>query len=226
MAAPDSRRHTLRLAGLGVLSVVALGALLWFGYRALLGSSDADLPVVTAPEGDYKVAPKDPGGLNVDHQDVQIYEALVRGRPGAVPETIGPLPEAPRPVIPAPGARARSGGTRQEDRTHAGAGPAGRQRSRRGPARAAKAPARSGCRRPRTKFPVQLGAFSTRCPPPARHGSPSRNVTATCSAAWMRSSSPARGSCAFVRGRSRRRALAQLVCEQLKARNVDCFIVR
>ena len=102
MAAPDSRRHTLRLAGLGVLSVVALGVLLWFGYRALLGSSDADLPVVAAPEKDYKVAPEDPGGLNIDHQDVHIYEALVRGRPGAVPETIGPLPEAPRPVIPPP----------------------------------------------------------------------------------------------------------------------------
>lgn len=224
MAAPDSRRHTLRLAGLGVLSVVALGALLWFGYRAMLGSSDADLPVVTAPEGDYKVAPKDPGGLNVDHQDVQIYEALVRGRPGAVPETIGPLPEAPRPVIPAP---APAPAPAEPDRK---AVPMPVPAPRDGSAVAAAPPA------PRRPSPapvqeaadevsVQLGAFDTDAAAreawqalKKRHG----DLLGRMDAQFVADEGVVR-----VRaGPVSTPALAQLVCEQLKARNVDCSIVR
>ena len=224
MAAPDSRRHTLRLAGLGVLSVVALGALLWFGYRALLGSSDADLPVVTAPEGDYKVAPQDPGGLNVDHQDVQIYEALVRGRPGAVPETIGPLPEAPRPVIPTP---APAPAPAEPDRKTA---PMPVPAPRDGSAVAAAPPAP---RRPppgpvqeaADEVSVQLGAFSTNAAAreawealKKRHGDLLGRMDAQFVAG--------EGIVRVRAGPVSTPALAQLVCEQLKARNVDCFIVR
>ena len=224
MAAPDSRRHTLRLAGLGVLSVIALGALLWFGYRALLGSSDADLPVVAAPEGDYKVAPKDPGGLDVDHQDVQIYEALVRGRPGAVPETIGPLPEAPRPVIPAP---APAPAPAEPDRSTA---PMPVPAPRDGSAVAAAPPA------PRRPSPgpaqeatdevaVQLGAFSTDAA--AREAWEALKKSHGDLLGRMEAQFVAGGGVVRVRaGPVSTPALAQLVCEQLKARNVDCLIVR
>ena len=224
MAAPDSRRHTLRLAGLGVASVIALGALLWFGYRALLGSSDADLPVVTAPGGDYKVAPEEPGGLDVDHQDVQIYEALVRGRPGAVPETIGPLPEAPRPVIPAP---APAPAPAEPDRK---AAPMPLPAPRDGNAVAAAPPA------PRRPSPgpaqeaadevsVQLGAFGTAADAREawdalrkRHGDLLGRMDARFVAG--------EGSVRVLAGPVSTPALAQLVCEQLKVRNVDCLIVR
>ena len=221
-AAPDSRRHTLRLAGLGVLSVVALGALLWFGYRAMLGSSDADLPIVTAPEGDYKISPKDPGGLNVDHQDVQIYEALVRGRPGAVPETIGPLPEAPRPVIapptPAPAEPARKAAPMPvpapRDGSAAAVAPPAPQRPSPGPAQEAA-----------DEVLVQLGAFGTDAAAreawdvlKRRHG----DLLGRMDAEFVAGNDVVR-----VRaGPVSTSALAQLVCEQLKARNVDCFIVR
>ena len=224
MAAPDSRRHTLRLAGLGVLSVIALGALLWFGYRALLGSSDADLPVVAAPEGDYKVAPKDPGGLDVDHQDVQIYEALVRGRPGAVPETIGPLPEAPRPVIPTP---APAPAPAEPDRKTA---PMPVPAPRDGSAVAAAPPAP---RRPppgpvqeaADEVSVQLGAFSTNAA--AREAWEALKKSHGDLLGRMEAQFVAGGGVVRVRaGPVSTPALAQLVCEQLKARNVDCLIVR
>ena len=223
-AAPDSRRHTLRLAGLGVLSVVALGALLWFGYRALLGTSDADLPVVTAPEGDYKFAPKDPGGLNVDHQDVQIYEALVRGRPGAVPETIGPLPEAPRPVIapPTPAPAPAEPGPKAtpmpvpapRDGSAVATNPPAPQRPSPSPAREAA-----------DEVFVQLGAFSTDAAAreawdtlKKRHG----DLLGRMDAGFVAGNDVVR----IRAGPVSTSALAQLVCEQLKARNVDCFIVR
>ncbi len=222
--APESRRHTLRLAGLGVLSVIALGGVLWFGYRALLGSSDADLPVVAAPKGDYKVAPKDPGGLDVDHQDVRIYDALVRGRPGAVPETIGPLPEAPRPVVPPP---SPAPGPAETGRN---AAPMPVPAPRDGGATAAAPPApRPQAPRPAPEAAsevfVQLGAFGT---------------DAAAREAWAdlkkrNGDLLGRMEAEFVAGSDvvRVRAgpvstptLAQIVCEQLKARNVDCFIVR
>ena len=223
-AAPDNRRHTLRLAGLGVASVIALGALLWFGYRALLGTSDADLPVVTAPEGDYKIAPKEPGGLNVDHQDVHIYEALVRGRPGAVPETVGPLPEAPRPVIPLP---APMPAPAEPDRK---AAPMPVPAPRDGSAVAAappapQRPAPGPVQEEADEVSVQLGAFGS---------------AAAAREAWealkqRHGDLLGRMDAQFVAGEGvvRVRAgpvstppLAQLVCEQLKARNVDCLIVR
>ena len=223
-AAPDSRRHTLRLAGLGVLSVVALGALLWFGYRALLGSSDADLPVVAAPEGGYKVAPKDPGGLNVDHQDVHIYEALVRGRPGAVPETIGPLPEAPRPVVPLPAPMSAPAEAGRK------AAPMPVPAPRDGGAIAAAPPAprkppASPVQEAADEVSMQLGAFGSDADAreawetlKKRHGDLLGRMDAQFVAG--------EGVVRVRAGPVSTPALAQLVCEQLKARNVDCFIVR
>ena len=224
-AAPGNRRHTLRLAGLGVLSVAAAGGLLWFGSWALLGPGDADLPVVKAPEGDYKVAPEDPGGLAVEHQDASIYEALVRGRPGAVPETIGPLPEAPRPVVPppapAPSPEAAEAGRRPaplpvpapRDGAAAAAPPAPRAAPARPPQEAA------------VRVSVQLGAFG---------------AEAAARKAWedlrkRHDDLLGRMDAQFVHGEGVVRvragpvsnaALAQLVCEQLRARDVDCFLVR
>ena len=224
-AAPDSRRHTLRLAGLGVLSVVALGALLWFGYRALIGPGDADLPVVRAPKGDYKVAPEDPGGLNVDHQDVNIYETLVRGRPGAVPENIGPLPEAPRPVVPP-----RPAPTPDPGEAGPEAAPMPVPAPRNGGATAAlppdppKPPAKPRQEAASEVF-VQLGAFGT--------GAAAREAWETLKKKHedllgrMDAEFPPGDGVVRVRaGPVSTQALAQLVCEQLKARNVDCFIVR
>lgn len=225
-AAPDNRRHTLRLAGLGVLSVVAVGGLLWFGYWTLQGSSDADLPVVKAPEGDYKVAPKDRGGLEVDHQDASIYEALVRGRPGAVPETIGPLPEAPRPVIPPP----TPAPPPEPAETGPKAAPMPVPAPRGGSATAAAPPAPpTPPARPQQEaaapLVVQLGAFGTEAAArEAWEGLKKRHddLLGRMEAQFVHGEGVVRVRAGPVSNA----ALAQLVCEQLKARDVDCFLVR
>ena len=96
-------RRPLWLSAVGVLAVLVAGALVWLLYGLLVRPDDADLPLVRAPAGAYKVRPQDPGGLEVSHRDTTAYDALVRGRPGAVPERITPLPEAPRgPAAPRP----------------------------------------------------------------------------------------------------------------------------
>ncbi len=219
-AAPDSRRHKLWLAGLGMVSVVALAGLLWLGYTAFKRGSDSDLPVIAAPEGDYKVAPKDPGGLEVDHQDVAIYEALARGRPGAAPEAIGPLPEAPRPVVPPPEPAPSPGPAESAGETMPLPIPAPRNDG----ATASSAPA-GPLQEAAIGVSVQLGAFGTETAAREaweelrkRHG----DLLGRMEAEFVPGDEVVR-----VRaGPVSTAALAQIVCEQLKTRNVDCFIVR
>ena len=95
---PGGGRRPLWLSAVGVLAVLAAGVLVWLLYGLLVHPDDADLPLVRAPAGAYKVRPQDPGGLEVSHKDTTAYDALVRGRPGAVPERVTPLPEAPRGI--------------------------------------------------------------------------------------------------------------------------------
>ena len=100
---PGGGRRPLWLSAVGVLAVLAAGVLVWLLYGLLVHPDDADLPLVRAPAGDYKVRPQDPGGLEVSHKYTTAYDALVRGRPGAVPERVTPLPEAPSAVaVPQP----------------------------------------------------------------------------------------------------------------------------
>jgi len=215
--APDSRHHKLRLAGLGVVSVAALAGLLWLSYTAFMGRRDVDLPVIMAPGEDYKVVPKDPGGLEVAHQDIRIYEALGRGRSGAAPEAIGLLPEAPRPVV-LPLERAPPPGP-AEDVAKAVPVPLPAP-----PDGGSPVPA-SPSQKATVGLSVQLGAFGTE---------------AAAREAWgalreQHGDLLGRMKGEFVSGEGvvRVRAgpistvsLAQLVCEQLKARDVDCFVVR
>ena len=217
-APPEGRRQTLRLAGLGVFSVVALAGLAWFGYLALRETVHREVPVVAAPEGDYKVAPTDPGGLDVNHQDVSIYEALVRGRPGTVPEAVGPPAAAPRPVVPPPAVAP------EPTEPVATAAPMPQPAPRDGDAVAAVAPAMPQ-QEPAPGVFVQLGAFGTHAA--AREAWEKLSKQHEDLLGRMEATFESANEVIRVRaGPVSTSALAQLVCEQLKARNADCFIVR
>ncbi len=226
----EGRRRRLRLAALGLGAALLLGAAFWFGHAALLGSGDAHLPVVAAPEGDYKVAPEDPGGLTVGHDDVSIYDALVRGRPGAVPEAVGPLPEAPRPVLPAPSAdppeQAALAPTGKPEPVPAMPTPRPAPRGRLAAAApSAPAPPAATPEKPPEGVAVELGAYGTE---------------SAARAAWAElrqrhADLLGRMEAAFVAGGGRVRVragpvstpvLAEIVCEQLKARDVGCLILQ
>lgn len=80
---------------LGAVAAMALlsGLIVW-SYR--LGVRDAqDVPVIRAMVGDIRIAPTDPGGLQVEHQDRRVYDAMARVVPAA-PDTVqlAPPPEA------------------------------------------------------------------------------------------------------------------------------------
>lgn len=126
---------------IGLVAIgVIVGGLFWLGNR---GEPGANGEVIAAPEGDYKVRPENPGGMNVSGEGEVAAAASAGQTPqgnlnvNAVSET--PVTQAPHPApaAPAPAAQAPA------------PAPAPAH-----PAPAPQAPAAAGAT-------IQLGAFSS-----------------------------------------------------------------
>ena len=93
---------------IGLVAIgVIVGGLFWLGNRSEAGGGG---DVIAAPEGDYKVRPENPGGMNVTGEG-QVSAAASAGQTpqgnlnlGATPET--PVTRAPPAAAPAPAAQA------------------------------------------------------------------------------------------------------------------------
>ncbi|HEU0118697.1 MAG TPA: hypothetical protein VFR09_08710, partial [Alphaproteobacteria bacterium] len=80
-----------------VLMSVIGGGLYWkFGNHA--PRAPGEIPTIQA-EGAYKQRPEEPGGLEIPHQDVQVYQALDNKEP-AKPEAEHMLPGPETPTAP------------------------------------------------------------------------------------------------------------------------------
>jgi len=127
---------------IGLLTIgVVVGGVFWLGNRDEPGGSGE---VIAAPEGDYKVAPADRGGMNVQGTGDTAYAAS-QGAQTKGNLNVDAVPEAPvaRPAPPRPQPKA------------SGAAPARPP----APAPARPAPPRPA---PAASGPtIQLGAFST-----------------------------------------------------------------
>jgi len=91
---------------IGLITIgIVVGGLFWLGNR---GGPEAGNDLIAAPEGDYKVRPENPGGMNVSGEGDVSAAASAGAQPqgnlnvNAVPETpVTRTPPAPRPA-PAP----------------------------------------------------------------------------------------------------------------------------
>jgi len=85
-----------RLITVSILLLVISGGLYWaFGNRS--PSVPGEIPTIKA-EGSYKQRPQQPGGIEIPHQDVQVYQALdAHTAPETVVEHLLPPPETPQP---------------------------------------------------------------------------------------------------------------------------------
>lgn len=101
----------------GLVSIgIILGGLFYFGNRNRV---DGNGDVIAAPEGDYKVKPEQPGGMNVAGEGDTAFAASEGAEPkgqlntNAVPETpvtqARPGPRPPQPATSAPGATIQLG---------------------------------------------------------------------------------------------------------------------
>jgi hypothetical protein len=93
---------------IGLIAIgVIVGGLFWLGNRNQPGASGE---VIAAPEGDYKVRPENPGGMNVTGEG-QVAAAASAGQTPQGNLNVDTIPEAPvsrppQPAAPAPAAPA------------------------------------------------------------------------------------------------------------------------
>jgi cell division protein FtsN len=81
------------------LSVVALGAVTWIVYDAvMIEPSGGAVPYISAEVGPEKIRPQQEGGLEVPNQNIRVYNEL-NGSP-AVPEAEVLLPDPEVPLAP------------------------------------------------------------------------------------------------------------------------------
>jgi len=101
------------LAGLVALALV-IGGIYWLQNREVAAEGDGEL--IAAPEGDYKVRPDEPGGMEVEGKGDAAFAASDGAAPsgtidlGAVPETPVTRQPAPQPA-PSPAAKADTSAT-------------------------------------------------------------------------------------------------------------------
>lgn len=90
---------------LTALVLMAFGAVVWVAYQQGMKQGDRGAPqVIVAEPGPIRVAPENPGGVEVPDQDKQIYERIAGAEAAApVEEALAPPPEQPRdlPLPPA-----------------------------------------------------------------------------------------------------------------------------
>ncbi len=104
-ARAGSRRADMRnrfsgmIAGLAVAGIL-MGGSFWMGFQTgTKNITGADIPLIRAVIGPAKVAPEDPGGLQVPNQDKLVFEG-VRENVDEAAETVAPPPEEPAPPAP------------------------------------------------------------------------------------------------------------------------------
>lgn len=87
-----------KLIGLVVVGLVAIGlivgGLFWLGSRGSSGGGDGQ--IIAAPQGDYKVKPGDPGGMQVEGEGDTAFAASEGADPNARID-MSAIPEAPVP---------------------------------------------------------------------------------------------------------------------------------
>lgn len=102
---PMRNPKRLITAGIALGAVVAFGIGIWFAYDQGVkrGASGAP-PLIRADQGPTKVAPDNPGGMQVPNQDKQIYERLPGGNQasGNGTEKLLPPPERPNAAPTSP----------------------------------------------------------------------------------------------------------------------------
>ncbi len=247
------RRRGPPLAVIVVIVGAAFAAAGWYANDQLGSTTRVTerLLLVKADPGPVKVRPEEPGGLKVPNQDKLVYERLTLEEPEATPEQLLPPPEEPlarpkpaEPVVSvesgdadtadaAISAKARSGG---ETATAKAGG-----EEKRAPIAvvslepAAKAP-EAGSPKPAASTPggrylVQLGAYRSR---ESATGAWNRlrethaGLLAGLSLNIMRADlGPGKGVYYRARvGPFDASAQARALCDNLKSRKVDCFVVR
>ncbi|WP_349367557.1 SPOR domain-containing protein [Salinarimonas sp.] len=120
------RKSLVTAGALVVVALVGVGSALWFAGSV---EQDSDAPPLIAADSEpARVAPADPGGVEIPNQDTALLDARDGGESrvvdreeqpvdiaGLATEPVEPAREAPRVVLPSPGAAPAQPADRAED---------------------------------------------------------------------------------------------------------------
>lgn len=100
----DERQEEIQRAKnsfLGILSGIVIGALVGWMFFGPTDTSDKEkvIPVIRRPITPAKVQPNDPGGMEIDNQDREIYNIIDNLPKKDTEVNVLPPPEAPKIVV-------------------------------------------------------------------------------------------------------------------------------
>ena len=94
---PPRQRSRILPVFIALLALAGFAALLWYAYSWGVGGTDsANIPLVTAEQTPAKIAPEEPGGMEIPNQDKQVLNPEEGANPSTV-ERLLPPPEEPSP---------------------------------------------------------------------------------------------------------------------------------
>ena len=124
--APSSSRNMSLIVPILITLVVMTGAvtIAWYSYTAGVKEGSEEAAPLLRPKGPMKVAPANPGGLNIPHQEKTVFNAIDGKKTDRRVERLLPPPERPMP-IPAIGTgdKTLKSRTRSADRADGPAAP-------------------------------------------------------------------------------------------------------
>jgi len=78
-----------------------LGTGIYYALSIWNNRTPSEIPTIKS-EGNYKQRPEQPGGIDIPHQDVQVYQSLDKSAPKDQVEHLLPMPETPQATKPVP----------------------------------------------------------------------------------------------------------------------------
>ncbi len=228
-ASPPRRSGAkLLLAGIALAGLAALG---WYVYGQTGGPDGAvrELPLIKAEEGPVKMRPDDPGGMVVPNQDKLVYDMVTGESEGETFERLLPPPEEPLPP-PEPPAPKAEPAPAPEPASAPEPAPAPKPAESKAPATASTPPAKEE-KAAAGPHLVQLASFRkiSQADRAWRRLVKSNRDLLGAYTARVERADLGDGKGVYFRlrvGPFANRAEAAALCAKLKAREVDCIVVR
>jgi SPOR domain len=119
------RRPTALIVPILITMIVMTGGvtIAWYSYNAGVKEGSEGAAPLLKPSGPMKVAPDNPGGTQIPHKDISIYQSLNEDGKESKVERILPPPEQPMTPPSAPAAAGENSRVRSADTAPPGAPP-------------------------------------------------------------------------------------------------------
>ena len=61
---------------LSLIGFVLIIGFVWYSYSSSGDNKSAQIPIIYAEKGEYKIKPENPGGLQIPHEDSAVFNGM------------------------------------------------------------------------------------------------------------------------------------------------------